>query len=761
MQNLTQRTVNNLTKGLITEAGELTFPEGASVDELNCSLSRDGSRSRRLGLDFEPGYVLSEFTVDSDKELNVGQWENPGGIANLSFMILQSGSVLWFYNNSSAPYSAGYVNAGSISIDLASYSAPGKSAEDYRFEFASIAGVLVVASEGLKTVYLTYEGGEITATEIEFRVRDFDWQSDICDINLGIPNASVTNKRKYDTFNAGWSGNYGDTLLGVSDSIVDVIFDGDAINPRASRARIYSSTGLQALYVYVVQRNKWPPLTHPWYSGKNSSGTFGVAEWERIYSGSSITGNGHFILDFFNKNRNEVSGLTGIPTEVESQRFKTVASYAGRMFYSGLGSGRNSGKVLYSRILETVNQTTGCTIIGECFQQNDPVAEVFNDLLETDGGVIHIPDANNIKKLYSHNQYLYVFADNGVWVISGPDSRFTATSYYVSKVSNIGLFGSGSFVNAEGVPFWWSKYGIHTFAYDESSGFPMEQNLSIGTIQTFWELIDTNAKDRVVSTYDRVNKQIMWMYPNNGETVRNRKSRYLILDIPLQAFYPWENTESTTYGVAPVFFDSYGSNQFDDNVTTDSGENVTDGSGNFVTVTAYSLISEASNQIGIVTYVPDELSGLGVITISTFNSKTFYDWTDLSYSSYVECGYDFAGDLLLKKSSPYVTVYCRRTEEGFTYTPDHEPINPSGLIMTVFWDFKDHPATRQQVYRPKPTPVVDETNLSDTGQEKSVVVSRMKVRGSGRSMRLKFESEDGKNFVLLGYSALVGVNARF
>jgi len=81
--------------------------------------------------------------------------------------------------------------------------------------------------------------------------------------------------------------------------------------------------------------------------------------------------------------------------------------------------------------------------------------------------------------------------------------------------------------------------------------------------------------------------------------------------------------------------------------------------------------------------------------------------------------------------------------------------------MEAYWDFKDYASTRQQVYLPKPTPIVDPSNLSDTGQNKSVVTTRLKVRGSGRSMRLKFEAEEGKNFILLGYSVLVGANVRF
>jgi len=35
------------------------------------------------------------------------------------------------------------------------------------------------------------------------------------------------------------------------------------------------------------------------------------------------------------------------------------------------------------------------------------------------------------------------------------------------------------------------------------------------------------------------------------------------------------------------------------------------------------------------------------------------------------------------------------------------------------------------------------------------------MRGHGRSMRLRFESEQGKDFVLLGFGILNAVNTRF
>jgi len=65
------------------------------------------------------------------------------------------------------------------------------------------------------------------------------------------------------------------------------------------------------------------------------------------------------------------------------------------------------------------------------------------------------------------------------------------------------------------------------------------------------------------------------------------------------------------------------------------------------------------------------------------------------------------------------------------------------------------------VYRLKPNPVVDAGDLTDFDYPENVVTSRVKVRGRGRSIRLKYESEQGKDFILLGWSMIGGINARY
>ena len=104
-QSLNQKAVNNFVRGLITEAGELTFPEGASVDELNCDLSRDGTRRRRLGVAYEDSNVLSSFTVSDSALVAVGEWTNVAGNPNLEFLVIHRGNRLYFYNKSTLPYS--------------------------------------------------------------------------------------------------------------------------------------------------------------------------------------------------------------------------------------------------------------------------------------------------------------------------------------------------------------------------------------------------------------------------------------------------------------------------------------------------------------------------------------------------------------------------------------------------------------------------------------------------------------------------------
>ena len=77
-QAKTKKLYNTFVKGLITEASPLTYPENASIGEDNCVIYRKGNRARRLGADFEAGFVLTNDGIShADKALSEYRWETP------------------------------------------------------------------------------------------------------------------------------------------------------------------------------------------------------------------------------------------------------------------------------------------------------------------------------------------------------------------------------------------------------------------------------------------------------------------------------------------------------------------------------------------------------------------------------------------------------------------------------------------------------------------------------------------------------------
>ena len=720
-QRITQKVVNTFVKGLITEAGELTFPEDASIDELNCLLDRDGSRRRRLAAKVEDSNVLSTFVINNTFVFTTGKWKNVDGTAGLDFVVVQAGPTLYFYNTAQEPYSG---QQKSFSVDLTAFEFTGSAgAATAKVQMAAINGDLVVVSSAIEPFYIEYNSttDTISTTQITPKARDFEWQGDTETYSDGA--ASPTDARKYDTANAGWTGDKGSA----------------------------------ALTAYQSANSEYPPLTHPWYSGKDSSGDFDEAEWRKVFGGTTLTGNGHFILDFFNKDRATASGIAGLVTETEDSRFQSVAAFSGRIFYAGLTSAKNSGKILFSKQLDNTSEA------GRCYQQNDPTSEDFSDLLPTDGGVIVIPEATNIQKLHVFGSTLMVFAENGVWQITGVDNVFRATEYSISRISEIGIENPQTFVSVEGVPMWWSKHGIHTLQFDQVSGKAQEQNISIGTIQTFFDAIDATAKQNCHGTYDQTNKRIHWFYSDNGEGISNKKNRVLTLDIAVQAFYPWavsDSASSPDYIVGAEYYSGFGSDYQNLDVVLSTGDDVVTSAGDDVVVNKLTQLAQADSAIVLMVYD----GATGKMTMGLFSGTDFLDWGDANYTSYAEAGYDFMGDLVLKKNSPYIQVYLRPTEEGFTGSDatGYTPIRESSLLVSSYWDFrKTTSSTAQQAYRLKYMPVVDATQLESWNYPEEIVTTRLKMRGHGRSMRLRFESEQGKDFVLLGFGVISAANTRY
>jgi hypothetical protein len=86
---------NNFTKGLVTEATGLNFPEQAVTDTMDCIYDIDGSVYRRTGLDFEPNFTTK--TIDrANKVIREYLWQNVAGDGNTTVRVVQIGSTPLF-----------------------------------------------------------------------------------------------------------------------------------------------------------------------------------------------------------------------------------------------------------------------------------------------------------------------------------------------------------------------------------------------------------------------------------------------------------------------------------------------------------------------------------------------------------------------------------------------------------------------------------------------------------------------------------------
>ena len=132
----------------------------------------------------------------------------------------------------------------------------------------------------------------------------------------------------------------------------------------------------------------------------------------------------------------------------------------------------------------------------------------------------------------------------------------------------------------------------------------------------------------------------------------------------------------------------------------------------------------------------------------------------MDFTSFAKSGYNFLGDLTLKKNMLYLTTYMKVTEDSVTGddTIGYTFERPSSCLASVLWDYKTTSSATQQVYRLKslPIPATSGTFSYPT----TVTTSKLRVRGRGRSLQLKFESVQGYDMHLLGYDLIAAKNSK-
>ena len=812
-QQYSTKPVNNFIKGLITEASVMTFPEGASSDELNCDLLKNGARQRRRGIKFEENYQTSSFDAPSGAFIHTQNWQNVSGLGGTEFLVVQVDNMVYFYDKSFSILSAGLKP---FDINLNDYSAGnGVDVSTSAIAVSSSIGYLVVTSAAIDPIRVIYnkDDNTISVSKIKIEIRDFEYLNmsseiallrrtggNLVRITTDSPHAlSVGDKVKIDCKLSQFNGEFVVNtvpstttftyiLAGTNrgedfvEGTVTKILANDTVPTSITRNYQYdlynmgwgervkleneaAGSSPYASYQTIEGFFGYPPRNKPWYVGKVLDGVDVKLKSNLFYStatGNTLAPNGFFILDFFRQDRsaatNETpSPITGLKTVVEPARFTCTTAFAGRVWYAGLNSAKNGGKIFYSKVIESKDD------FGKCYQMASPTAEDTAGVVDSDGGYIVIPDISDIKALFPAGPILFVMASNGIWAVGGVDQVFKATEYYVSRISNFGIINSRTLSNVSGTPVYWGTSGIYAIGVEGNT--PSVSSIS-DNIKTFYDSIDNDSKKAATSVFDRLNDRIYWVYPSADEDVNNKKNKILVLDMTLKAFFPWEVSDketNTPYIVDAVYLSGLGSEAVIADVI-DNSSNLVFQEAAFTNQVVASLEESSSTVTEIKFLVSTVVSGNRKLTFATFNNRDFLDWDTEDYSSYAETGYDFLGSATLKKNAPYITTYIKRTEENFVVDgSEYQADYPSGCILTVKWDLSvdsSRWSSPNQLYRLAHPVIVNPSNLTFS-YPYDTIVCRTKIRGKGRVLRMRFESEEGKDFYLIGWEMIGATNPRY
>lgn len=763
--------VTSYVKGLVTEASPLTFPENASVDEVNFVLNRDGTRRRRLGMDVEPSYASIDTGISPVAGLDIAttsfKWIGAGGVATKNISVVQVGNTLMFFDLDVLPLSTGLIHSKtypSVSINTP-------------FSMANVDSILVVTTGEKDVTLFTFDGtSTITESTVNLAVRDLFGVEDIepvtgdnlrngSNVSKRVPIANISDTHVYNLRNQTW----GEARMYYNDSSIrDPIqsFQNAGGNTLPSN----SDTVTSVLYANAnISSNRTALRFHHIDLLANPSGT-------------SEAPRGAFIIDVMDRGQsriNEVTacrdralangasswiGTASLPVDSTPGGASVVAEYAGRAWYAGFPSVVNSGDshspklgsyLLFSQLVKD------STALGRCYQEADPTSFDQSDLVDTDGGFIRIDGATGIKRLVNLGSALVVLAENGVWTVSGgSDYGFTATNYLVTKITDRGIVGPSTAVLLEDSLVYWGVDGIYHIARSEVGEYKAS-NITSNTIQTFYNNIGRSEASFASGVYDSFEKKVRWVYGDIWSTTSNKKE--LVLDLTLGAFAPLEIKKppsSNPRVYCPVEVPPYTTALFNEAVLvgTDQVQSLTEDVE--IEVVGSQDITRSVYYLTILTTSPTI-----TYTFSSYRDTTFTDWKLLDgvgtdANAYLITGYMSGGDFLRTKQVPYIQFYFNRTETGFKLEGgDIVPTGESSCKVKAQWEWANSAASGKwgrefQAYRYRrlylPEDVTDDY---DSGFR--VIRTRNKIRGKGKVLSLFIYTEPQKDMHLLGWSMVM------
>jgi hypothetical protein len=306
--------------GINTEMSSVEDAILYTTDELNCTILPEGIRGRRLGFNIErDGEWIGEDEI-SDKDIFEDSdqtsptsfsgyyWKNVNKTGK-NIIVCQSNRKLMFFDADNKPFSAKVNYLGHCNISRYCHIHSGDDIGDLRYAIGD--GKLFVVGDNVYPFKVIYTGSKFIPSGFSIYVRDIEGVDDDLDIDempqvktvegSSDPFPGLSDKHHYNLLNQGWS-------------------DDD-------------------IATFGTDKNKWPSNNLQWFLGKDDSGKYHTEKLLQTYFGNTPAPKGHFIIDYFDKNREEVSGV-GLQNYSDSFKYKRwhvshrniVATYLGPLW---------------------------------------------------------------------------------------------------------------------------------------------------------------------------------------------------------------------------------------------------------------------------------------------------------------------------------------------------------------------------------------------------------------------------------------------
>lgn len=736
---------NKFIGGLKTEFTGLNFPEDACIDTYDCVFHRTSKVDRRLGLDYELNNTTSAVNR-TNLAVSSYWWRNASGDGAVSLYVVQIGTILYFYNSGAASIAQPLSTKKLVTtITLTDFDTMTFDATT-ECQYADGNKHLFVFHPNMDPIVVTYAAGAVSATAVTVRIRDITG-IDETGIEDNYRPLTLTDIHRYNLANQGWNKAWKGTsttslVVGTGTKVFTTqaglpILPGDRVNAYSSSSvgpsainmigsvvsytgttltvNVTSIAGAGTIATWTIvpqpalidtwkeQVGNYPSNSDVWWYFKDVDDVFNPADTiDNVSAAAGPSPKGAFILDAFNQDRSLVSGITGLSTVTTGGvRPSTGTWFQSRVWYSGVNYPGFNEKLYFSQIIEKDDQ------FGKCYEVNDPTSQDRFDLLPSDGGEVTIQGTGQIYKLFTVINGLLVFAAKGIWFITGNTGiGFTANDFTITKISSIETLSHSSFVDVMGNPVWWNQEGIYTVV-PQQGAFAVT-SMTNTTIASFYQDIPLVSKYYAKGFYNPITFQIQWLYRSTAETnvtTRYSYSRILNFDTQINAFYPWKIDNSTT--------------------TTVNGIVVLGGNGLQSTL-PQTFKYLTSTLVGGPTYN---------ITFSEIRDSNYVDWetpqVGADYQSYFISGYKVHSQGMKKQQLPYINVYT----EG----------ELSELYLQARWDFTTSGDTGR--WSQTQYVIFDE-------EDRAYQTKRLRLRGEGRAVQLKFASVSGKPMSLVGWSTL-------